>query len=150
MIAVSEGKTIEELHFWGHGTWGQVFIDGRSLGMWAMERTDSPIHLKLAAIASRLEKTSLVWFRTCATFGNMEGMAFAKALVDFLQCRVAAHTHNIGFWHTGLRSLGVGEEPEWESTEGVKQEGQAERAEGSYRKGPNTILFLRSHPPRGW
>jgi hypothetical protein len=152
---VSEGKTIKELHFWGHGSWGNVYIDGNSLGVWALERPEHSVHLKLLTLAERLKEDSLVWFRTCATFGNTAGHDFASRWSDFLHCRIAACTYNIGFWHAGLHSVKPGQAPYWPTYEGVKRDEEGNESPlsaGLFRgfKTPNTVLFLRSHIPAGW
>lgn len=155
LTQVSEGKTIKELHFWGHGSWGHVYIDGLALGVWALERTDHPVHAGLKVLAARTEKDSLVWFRTCATFGNTAGHDFASRWADFLQCRVAGSSFNIGLWHPGLHSVKQGQAPYWSKTEGVKknEQGQEVSRSAGFLEGfktPNTILFLRSHVPSTW
>lgn len=150
-LKVSDGKTINELHFWGHGRWGQAFINGKHLGVWAVQRKDSSTHSKLLAFASRLTKDSLVWFRTCATIGNASGHEFAREFSRFFGCRVAGNTFNIGFWHSGLHSLLPDAEPSWPLKEGVSNPGtDHEEQASSGRKKPHTILFLRSHLPGGW
>jgi len=152
---VSQGRTIQEFHFWGHGSWGNAYVDGHSLGVWALERPDHPIHMKLLAVAERLKEDSLVWFRTCATFGSTAGHDFASKWADFLQCKVAACSFNIGFWHAGLHSVKPGQAPYWSIREGVKQNANGEDKPTSMPffqgfRDSRTILFLRSHLPSGW
>jgi hypothetical protein len=152
---ISKGKTIDELHFWGHGSWGSVYIDGHALGVWALERASHPVHMKLLTFAERLNTCSLIWFRTCATFGNTAGHDFASRWADFLQCRIAASTYNIGFWHAGTHSVKPGQAPYWSILEGVKQNDDGESKPTAIPffqgfKDSRTLLFLRSHLPAGW
>src|SRR6185369_4655873 len=84
---------------------------------------------------------ALWWFRTCETLGADCGQAFARAWADFFKCRVAGHTHVIGFHQSGLHSLRPGEIPTWSADEGII-EGDARnplRAAKSTRGTSNTI-----------
>lgn len=94
----------------------------------------------------------LWWFRTCETLGASCGQAFARAWADFLGCRVAGHTHVIGFYQSGLHSLRPGEKPTWSADEGIIEGDAARplRAAESRRGIPNTITCLGGRPPPGW
>jgi len=110
----------------------------------------------LAAIRDRLTDDALVWFRTCATFGAERGRLFARQWAQDLGCRVAAHTHNIGFFHAGLHSLRPGETPSWPVGEGVKT-GTATSPDEMImtnwwggRGQPNVVSCLHNEFPDGW
>ena len=94
----------------------------------------------------------LWWWRTCETLGAARGQAFAGALAEFLDARVAGHTFIIGAWQSGLHTLGPGETPRWSPTEGLK-DGDPERpraAYGSSRRAPNTIHCLHGQVPKDY
>jgi hypothetical protein len=101
---------------------------------------------------------ALVWFRCCSAFGA-SGRSFAVAAAERLRCRVAGHTHIIGFFQSGTHSLRPGERPTWAEAEGVHfqaiSEGGANttrRALGALKSSPfrpNTITCLQPDLPDG-
>jgi len=95
---------------------------------------------------------ALWWFRTCETLGAECGQAFAMAWADFFNCRVAGHTHVIGFYQSGLHSLSPGESPGWSASEGILEGDAREplRAAESRRGEPNTITCHGGQIPAGW
>jgi hypothetical protein len=142
---------IAEIQIWSHGQWGRALLEADVLDGEAL-RPGHPLNAPLRAVRDRLRPGSLWWFRTCETFGAVAGQRFARALVDFLGCRGAGHTHVIGFWQSGLHSLGPGESPGWSASEGVV-EGTAEeplRAARSRSGAPNTITCLQGSVPAGF
>ena len=71
-------------------------------------------------------------------------------LADRVGCRVAGHTHVIGFFQSGTHVLRPGETPSWSPTEGVRFDGsEAVGALGSSPFAPSTITCLHCDPPRG-
>lgn len=150
--AHSTARPIQEVQFWGHGKWGAAQIDGASLDARALQPA-SPLYAPLCALREHLAgPESLVWFRTCETFGAQRGHDFARRLSDFLGCRTAGHTYVIGPWQSGLHSLGPGEQPYWAADEGLER-GTADapvRARMSARREPYTINCLRGDVPVGW
>jgi hypothetical protein len=92
---------------------------------------------------------ALVWLRCCSAFGH-HGREFARRLADRLGCRVAGHTHIIGFFQSGTHSLAPGALPAWDLAEGVRFDaGKAIGALGSSPRAPNTITCLARDLPRG-
>jgi len=142
---------IREVQIWSHGRWGRALLESDALDEEAL-LPGHRLHAGLQAVRERLRPSSLWWFRTCETFGAVAGQRFARALVEFFGCRVAGHTHVIGFWQSGLHSLGPGEEPGWSTSEGVV-EGSAEEPQRAARSGPaapNTITCLHGGVPAGF
>jgi hypothetical protein len=144
-------RPIQELQFWGHGKWGQIFIDRESLDRSVL----SPAHRHHAAfqaVRERLAPDALLWFRTCETFGAERGHDFASALADATGARVAGHTFVIGFFQSGLHCLRPGAQPRWSATEGLAR-GSAEQPEmalPSTPTAPNTITCLDGEIPAGF
>ena len=128
---------IAEIQYWGHGTWGGLWMDREVLRADALE-PGHPHHERLVAIRARMTPASLWWFRCCDVFGTEQGQAFAKAWTSFFDCRAAGHTHTIGMLQSGLHVLAPGEQPAWSVTEGVADE----RPKKSSVFAPNTITFL--------
>ena len=145
------GAPIAEVQYWGHGNWGTARIAADTLD----ERSLSPghpHHVGLAALARRLlpGDDGLFWFRTCETFGTEKGQRFAALLARFLGCRVAGHTHVIGFLQSGLCSLLPGQIPDWPADEGVRAgAGAAAPGLSSSLGAPRTITCLSGRVPRG-
>src|SRR5690606_32670414 len=92
---------------------------------------------------------ALFWLRCCSAFGHT-GRLFARAAADRLGCRVAGHTHIIGFFQSGTHSVAPGEEPGWDPREGVRfRDGSPAGALGSAPGAPNTISCLTLGLPAG-
>ncbi len=137
-------RPIGEIQFWMHGRWGLARIGGEDLDVRAFAAGHRLAPL-LAAVRGRLAGPhALLWFRTCETFGALAGQAFARAATDFFGCRVAGHTHEIAFWHSGLHVLAPGEEPGWAPAEGLATgtPGSPLRALRSARGRPFTVPCL--------
>lgn len=131
-------KQFTELQFWGHGSPGHVYIAGKRLE-YGKSITPSAFDKDFKELGQRLD--GLLWWRTCATFAGKQGRAFCHGLAEYLDCDVAAHTFNIGFWHSGLHAYKVGDLMDWDENEGIKK-GSYDRIEsiqGSYWFDPNTI-----------
>jgi hypothetical protein len=149
----ARGGSIDEIQFWGHGKWGMVFIDNDILSV-ASLRAGHEHHAHLLQIAAKLSPRadSLVWFRTCETFGARAGQAFAKELSQLLNARVAGHTHVIGLLQSGLHGLSPGEDPHWSELEGIAK-GTAEsprESEYSSAQAPRTLHFMNGRFPEAW
>jgi len=95
---------------------------------------------------------SLIWFRTCETFGADRGKSFAERLTDTLGVRAAGHTYVIGVLQSGLHGLGPGVTPSWPSEEGLKHGTGAEPSQAwmSTASAPNTIHFMNGAIPAEW
>ena len=144
-------RTIGELQFWGHGKWGQIFIDREMLDRGVLEARHAH-HAAFQALRERLSPDALLWFRTCETLGASAGQDFAAALGDATGARVAGHTYVIGFFQSGLHCVRAGDAPAWSSTEGLAR-GSAERPElalPSSPDAPNTITCLTGKIPAGF
>lgn len=149
---------IAEIQFWGHGKWGCALISNESLDIGCLDPGHG-LHEHLRTIRARLLAKSgdkgepaLWWFRTCETLGASCGQAFARAWAEFLGCRVAGHTHVIGFHQSGLHSLRPGEKPVWSASEGIIEgdAGHPVRAAESRRSAANTITCFGGRVPDGW
>jgi hypothetical protein len=150
-VETQRASPISEIQIWSHGRWGCALLQADVLDQQAL-RPGHPLHVRLQAVRERLLPDSLFWFRTCQTFGARAGQSFARALVDFLGCRGAGHTHIIGFWQSGLHSLRPGDVPSWPASEGIAR-GTAEepvQARPSGRRAPNTITCLHGRVPQGF
>ncbi len=144
-------QQISELQFWGHGKWGQIFVDRDALDRSVLSPSHRYYEL-FRAFRARLAPDALLWFRTCETLGAIAGQDFARALGDATGARVAGHTYVIGFFQSGLHCLRPGETPTWSTTEGLSR-GTAEapeRAHGSAPDAPNTITCLDGKIPDGF
>lgn len=117
--AVDQGREIAEIQYWGHGRWGRVMIGTDRFDARALDDGTHPMHDDFRAISARLTPASLVWFRTCMTFGTQVGQHFASSCARFFNCRVAGHTYVVGPLQSGLHSLSPGEAPSWPVVEGV-------------------------------
>jgi len=143
-------EKISEIRYWGHGGPGRVWMGNESLGPYA------PVTSKYKSLISRVQKRltddALIWFRTCSTFGADAGRVFAQNWAMNMNCRVAGHTHAIGFLQAGLHSLKPGDEPYWIYDEGIEQ-GTAEKPKkmsGSWLSSPNLITCLHGEIPNDW
>jgi hypothetical protein len=143
--AVQERRKISQIQYWGHGWRGMAAMNGVAL------RADSFQHMVwgklLQDIRGHLTADALIWFRTCGTFGGAAGHVFARSWATNMGCRVAGHTHLIGPFQSGLRSLRPGDSPRWSEYEGVEQ---GSRMTSSSPWAPNTITCLHGSVPRGW
>lgn len=155
---VEPARPIVEIQYWGHGRWGRVLILDESLDLTCLDPRHI-LHEHLQRIRSRLIANdptqggpALWWFRTCETLGANCGQTFATAWSNFFGCRVAGHTHVIGFYQSGLHSLRPGESPTWSADEGIIEGDGARplRAAESRRGTPNTITCLGGRVPAGW
>jgi hypothetical protein len=154
LVAHGAGAQVAEIQFWGHGKWGSAFVNRQPLDASALQ-PGHPFHARLRAIRERLVPggDALWWFRTCETFGDEEGHAFARAWTRFFGCRAAGHTYVIGPWQSGLHSLRAGEEPSWPLDEGVLLDEQGRRratARFSLPGAPNTITCFHGEVPEGF
>jgi hypothetical protein len=152
LTQVRSGELIE-LQFWGHGTWGRALIADNVLDVEALG-TKSPLYTRLQLLRARMQPAakSLIWFRTCETFGADKGQLFASELANFTQSRVAGHTHIIGAIQSGLHGLYPGKKPHWDAAEGL-QGGTAAAPTQARMSAPtaiNTIHFLQSSIPLDW
>ncbi len=141
---------IDEVQFWGHGTFGCAWIAKDRLGIAELEAR--AYTAALDTLAGRLGaphagREPLVWLRTCESFGGRSGQAFARALSRRLGCRVAGHTHVIGVLQSGLVTLAPGSEPAWPESMGLGPEGEAGPGLPSSPGAPNTVHFLTGRVP---
>lgn len=150
---VEPGESIAEIQYWGHGRWGRVLIGDDTLEIGSL----SSRHAHRDAferLRSRMlpEGRSLVWFRTCETFGAEVGHRFASALVESLDARAAGHTYVIGALQSGLHGLRPGESPRWSTEEGLERGTGAAPlgALSSTRDAPHTLHFMNHSVPEPW
>lgn len=142
---------ISEIQYWGHGSPGFVWMKREALTHYS-PTADSAVGHALRQIASRLTPDALIWFRTCSTFAGENGHRFAKAWAGGMKCRVAAHTHVIGPFQSGLHSIRPGEHPSWNASEGLKTSAPAtgKHLKWSSPWAPNTVTCLHSSFPSSW
>jgi hypothetical protein len=97
--------SIAEIQFWGHNKWEALSSTG--IGDISALHPQHHLHKYLQAIRERLmpDGKALWWFQTCETFGAESGQRFAKAWVNFFDCRAAGHTYIIGPFQSGLHLL---------------------------------------------
>lgn len=146
------GRPVAELQYWGHGNWGTLLLDRVRLDAAALSPED-PRHPLLSRIRDRLlpNGRSLLWFRTCETFGTPAGHRFAQAFADFFQATVAGHTYVIAWAQSGLHTLRPGESPDWSEEEGLPEASpEPKRALWSGFTKPNTISCLHGTIPKGF
>jgi len=118
--ATHPAAPIAEIQFWGHGKWGDVRIGDERLDERSL-LAGAPHAERLARVRRRLSPGSLLWLRTCESFGADRGQSFARALSERMACRVAGHTYVIDLWQSGLHALGPGESPSWAADEGLAE-----------------------------
>lgn len=142
---------IREIQYWGHGTFGKVWVAKDPLD--AARLSSAELRAPLDRVRDRLAEARreghepLVWLRTCEAFGGRSGHAFATALASRLGARVAGHTHVIGVLQSGLVALRPGESPSWPSSMGVGPQGERGHGLPSLPNAPNTVHFLTSRLP---
>lgn len=143
---VEPSKKISMIQFWGHGSPGNVWINGDSINN-NIIRKDNQYHELALKIRDRLTDDAVIWLRGCSIFQGKKGQTFAKRWTKFWGCTVAAHTYIIGPFQSGLYTLEPGQEPYWDEGEGIDEKGEAEWSR--FWK-PRTIFCLRGYIPKGW
>jgi hypothetical protein len=143
------GRKVASIQVWGHGGWGWMQLGKTRLDSHAL-RPDHELAPALDAFRGCLVgPDALFWLRCCSAFGHT-GRSFAQDLAARLGCKVAGHTHIIGFFQSGTHSLRPGEAPAWDPREGVRfQGGEATGALWSSADAPNTISCLSMGLPEG-
>lgn len=155
LCSVEPTERISSIQYWGHGLFGRVLIGDDVLDASAFVAGHAR-NEDLVTLRGRLRgENSLLWFRTCATFGGHRGHDFARTVSRFLGCRVAGHTHVIGPLQSGLHSLRAGDEPRWSVDEGIPAEfvgndDAAKTALPSSLLASHTVTCLHSAVPDGW
>lgn len=149
--AEMQKRPIGSIQFWGHGTWGCMLIGKTRLDHGAIA-TGQPMASTVDRFRSHLAgPEALVWLRCCSAFGGQRGRTFAGQLANRLGCRVAGHTHVIGFWQSGTHLLRPGESATWSPREGLRLEGdRVVSALGSSPTAPHTMTCLGIDLPAGW
>jgi len=135
-----QAADVDEIHIWGHGRPGAPLIAGKPI--------DASVASLVAALGRTLRPSSVVWFRSCATFAGKSGQSFARWVASALGCKVAGHTYNIGFpFHSGLRVVDSRHDPAWPQDEGLSETGEPLWSGPTQ---PRTILFARNSVPARW
>lgn len=152
LCSVEPRRQVDEVQFWGHGTWGRVLIGRDSVDADAVLDQTHSRHADLAALRARLSgPDALLWFRSCETFGREAGQRFAASWTRFFRCRVAGYTYVIGPWQSGLHSLAPGQQPRWSVREGLPEDvPEPAHALMSGPSQPNTISCLQGRIPDGF
>lgn len=151
LVSYKPEKPIAEIQYWGHGTPGRIWMKKVPL----LADTPSgatPEGVLLSRLAKRLTPEALIWLRTCSTFAGVRGHNFAEKWSEAMGCRVAAYTHIIGFWQSGLHSVKPGIKAYWPVEEGIKDGTPAfpTKIKQSARSAPNTVSFLTGRFPSDW
>jgi hypothetical protein len=151
LAEVHPDQAIQEIQYWGHGRWGQALINGESLSLSSLDPGHAHAQL-IDAVRKRLQPSSLIWFRTCETFGACPGQRFAEELAQHMGCHVAGHTHEIGVLQSGLHGLRPGEKAHWPAEEGLARGSPAapERSHMSHPKSPRGLHFMNARVPDAW
>mgnify|MGYP001547377037 FL=1 len=150
LAEVEPGQKINSIQFWGHGSPGRVWINNEYLSIRSLY-PGNPHRDLLLKIKSRLTPESTIWFRCCSVFAKEEGHVFATTFSQFMNCRIAAHTHIIGPWQSGLHSILPGRQPSWSTQEGVgKNPDGTTKILWSKPWSTNTIFCLTGKIPEGW
>lgn len=145
LATVDPHRPIDRIEYWGHGRWGKLLIAKEALDTSAFQTPTHPLNPLVRKLADRLRPESLVWFRTCETFGTPRGQQFASAVTETLGCRAAGFTYVIGHLQSGLHILAPGESPYWDPREGLPAGVEDPPcAEWSHWGAPNTVTFLSS------
>lgn len=148
--ALSFDQPIQQIQVWGHGSPGKSWLKDEPLHRNSIRR--GPHAERLKAISERMTDDGVIWFRNCSVFCGSRGRNFAKMWANGMNCRIAAHTHVIGAWQSGLHTIGPGEEPSWPENEGIAK-GTPDRVEKCKNSLPwldNTVFMITSGIPKGW
>ena len=149
LATYQEGRSIQEIQFWGHGNWGCAKIASESLDVDILDPDDLR-HDSLNIIRDRLSgDDALWWFRTCETFGRPVGHVFARRFADHMGATIAGHTYVIHWAQSGLHSVRPGQAPKWAADEGVRPDGASQGMWSTFRS-PHTISCLHGRVPDGW
>lgn len=146
----SAPKRIAQIQVWGHGGPGVSVLGRERMNSRSILGGDHESRLRM--IGQRMTSDGVWWFRNCGVFAGVPGQNFARRFVSVMQARVAAHTHIIGPWQSGLHTLGPGEDPSWPATEGIA-DGSPERPKKLVWSKPwstHTVTLFNSKVPRGW
>jgi len=132
-------KSIDQIQYWGHGGPGKFVIGSEKI-----KANSSP--KIFSVIKEVMRPNGIFWLRTCASFQGAIGKDFAKMLADTLGCRVAAHTYNIGVFHSGRHILAPGETPTWSEYEGSEVDSNGVRRSVMSHPGiAGTKLFIQDN-----
>ncbi|MBF0548034.1 MAG: hypothetical protein HQM08_26590 [Candidatus Riflebacteria bacterium] len=151
LLAISHGRKIIQIQYWGHGEWGLAKINKEKMDISSL-KTEHPLNSRLKKLRERvIPGKTLWWFRTCLTFGGEAGMKFSKGWAEFFNCKVAGHTYKIHFRQSGLYCLNPGQIPNWNTKEGFfwSKDGKMEGLESSICAN-HTILCLNNKFPENW
>lgn len=143
------GSRLAEVQFWGHGGPGHAWMNGKVLTSQSFFGHYGPI---LRRIVHRLLPSSTVWFRTSGTFAGEAGHKFSQVWAKSLDCRVAGHTFDLGFFQSGLHIVTPNDVPQWPMTEGIA-EGTAAKPITLRKSMPwcvNTLTCLNSARSHRW
>ncbi|MGH7294356.1 MAG: hypothetical protein ACRELB_05465 [Polyangiaceae bacterium] len=153
LTSFGSAEPIAEIQVWSHGKWGLALIGDDALTARAFDRGHA-LRPRMDALRARMlpRGASLVWFRTCETFGAEAGRRFAERVAGELDARVAGHTYVIGALQSGLHGLVPGATAHWPVSEGLASGSPAapERALVSSPSAPHTIHFMNGRVPEEW
>lgn len=140
---------ITEIQYWGHGSPGNVWMNGEAL---TKDVFTGPLAGLMTDLREKLAPGAVIWFRTCGTFCGQPGHQFASAWVRAMGCKIVGHTHVINFWHGGLHSLAPGQIAHWPMEEGVAKGSPLapEKMAVSTCKTVNMVTCLHSRFPETW
>lgn len=108
---------IGSIEFVGHGSAGAPAINGVALDL---DSTDKGIQWYKTWFPKKwCDDAAGVWFRSCEVAQGATGKEFMKKATEFFGSKVSGHTHYIGINQPGKKTLGKGEDPDWEDDEGT-------------------------------
>ena len=135
-LQTRETTSFASIQYWGHGSSGYVWMTGNLM-----------TKNFFLPIKSKLNINSLIWFRTCSTFGGAGGHSLSKHLTDTLGCTAAGHTRVIGLLQGGLHTRVPNSNPSWPVEEG---EFKKNWIPAWLKWGNNTITCFHTKIPKGW
>lgn len=137
-IKLSGGKAFDEVHFWGHGTFGGAYIEFVNL-LTALRA--SPYMIQ--ELKQVIHPAGLLWLRSCSSFGCTQGHYFAEELSKILDRTVAGFTYAIWTFQSGGKILLPNEKAYWPVMEGVN-------TRWSKPGLPQTVLCVQNTIPQSW
>lgn len=114
---------IRKLEIWTHGGSGWFRIQGRREKADIFEAKPGPRGAALVRLRALLGPGAVVHFRSCSTFRDHAGIAFAEAAARFFNTgrhdvTVMGHTRPTGLQHPGWKIIPPGGRARWPASEG--------------------------------
>lgn len=115
---------IRKVEVWTHGGSGWFRIQGRRQRAEIFTDKDGPVRTALTRLRDLLAPGAVVHFRSCSTFRDRAGIAFADAAARFFNTgrrdvTVMGHTRPTGLQHPGWQIIPPGQRARWSPSEGM-------------------------------